>query len=308
MLGPAVILLRLAQYVGGAGLFGASLILVWGLRPDARSVAGLRWTKGLFVGAAALALIGSGLGLLAQTAVMAGSWELGLQPASLAAVAFGTGLGRASLARASAAALALAALAAMPSEQRLWRTLLLLGAVVCASFAWMGHGAATEGPGGVLHLAADALHALAAAGWVGALGIFLALLAWPTAADRVDPQALHRALSGFAGLGSLLVASLIATGLINGWFLVGPAWRELATTAYGRLLLVKLAAFAAMLGLAAANRFRLTPGLAADLVSGRSPRPALARLRRSVLLETALGLGVLALVAGLGTLAPIRTE
>jgi putative copper resistance protein D len=69
------------------------------------------------------------------------------------------------------------------------------------------------------------------------------------------------------------------------------------------VLVGKLALFAAMLGLAAANRFRLTPALAAGLASG-SPDQALNALRKSVLIESAAALAVIVLVSILGTLAP----
>jgi copper resistance protein D len=45
---------------------------------------------------------------------------------------------------------------------------------------------------------------------------------------------------------------LIASGLINSWYLVG-AFAALLGTLYGRLLLVKLSLFFGMLVLAAAN-------------------------------------------------------
>ena len=117
--------------------------------------------------------------------------------------------------------------------------------------------------------------------------------------------ALHRALHGFSGVGTAVVAVLLATGAINGWFLVGlDHLNGLWTTAYGRLLSLKLVLFVVMLGLAAANRFHLTPALGRGLGAQDSEGAALAHLRRSVILETALGFGVLALVAWFGTLAP----
>jgi copper resistance protein D len=65
----------------------------------------------------------------------------------------------------------------------------------------------------------------------------------------------------------------------------------------------KLVLFAAMLSLAANNRWRLTPALKRTSVSGDS-EGSWTRLRISVALEGAAGATVLALVAWLGTLAP----
>jgi putative copper resistance protein D len=58
-----------------------------------------------------------------------------------------------------------------------------------------------------------------------------------------------------------------------------------------------------MLALAAVNRFRLTPSLIAA-VERRDPERTLKPLRRSIVLEFGLGIGILILVAWLGTLAP----
>ena len=71
-------------------------------------------------------------------------------------------------------------------------------------------------------------------------------------------------------------------------------------TDYGRLLLLKIGLFAAMLGIAAVNRFHLTPQLGARGIS-RS-------LARNSLAETGLGLCVLLFVGALGTMAPPRHD
>ena len=55
-----------------------------------------------------------------------------------------------------------------------------------------------------------------------------------------------------------MVATILITGLINTWNLVGSV-EALLDTAYGRLLLVKIALFLAMVSVAAVNRFRLSP-------------------------------------------------
>src|SRR3546814_11704396 len=68
-----------------------------------------------------------------------------------------------------------------------------------------------------------------------------------------------RALAGFAGAGTLLVALIVLSGLVNGLILVGfDNVGELGTSLYGQLLVIKLVLFGGMLVLAASNRFRLT--------------------------------------------------
>jgi putative copper resistance protein D len=223
--------------------------------------------------------------------------------------------------------LALAVLLLSPARRPALIAVVLAGAAACASFGWMGHGGATEGPGGGLHLIADILHALAAGVWIGALAMFLLMLTGRQNQDFERDAALHKALHGFAGIGSILVATLVATGLINSWFLVGPTrLAGLWTTPYGQLLSLKLVVFLAMLGLAAANRFHLTPDLGvalsnADFNRGRwtpdlgpqlnpdgPTETAMRGLRRSLILEASLGFAVLALVAWFGMLAPVSAQ
>jgi putative copper resistance protein D len=60
--------------------------------------------------------------------------------------------------------------------------------------------------------------------------------------------------------------------------------------------------FGGMVAVATANRFRLVPALGRTLGHAGLPHGAVAALRRSLALETGLSLGVLLLVAWLGTL------
>lgn len=305
MLEPAVVVLRLMQYLGAAVLMGSSLFYLYALpRSGMGSAADAPWARRLLLFAAASLAVTATLGLLAQTSVMAGSVAEGLKLESLAAVVGGMALGKAALVRTVAATAAFVLLLVMRPSRAAWLAGALLGAVACASFAWMGHAAATEGPIRGLHLAADIGHAWAAAIWIGALCAFLMLLRAKTPSPEAA-SATYRALHGFSGLGTLLVAVLVATGLVNSWILVGPAHVEgLWTTDYGRLLSLKLALFGVMLALAAANRFRLTPALHTALGASTDPAAALSALRRSVAVEFAVGVLVFGLVGWFGTLAP----
>jgi copper resistance protein D len=293
MLEAAVIVVRLMQYCGAMVLFGSSLFFVYapgfGTPP--------RWARRLIAGAAGLLTVGSLAGIAAQASLFAGSFAEGLSREALGAVISSMALGKAALVRAACAAAALLVVLVVPAGRSTW-PLIVLGAAATASLAWMGHGAATEGTRGTIHLASDILHALAAAGWIGALAIFAGLLLRARSPEhRAD---LHRALQAFSGIGSGFVAVLVLTGLVNAWVLVGlDGAGNLSASLYGRLLALKLALFLAMLALAAINRFRLTPAL------GRGQDHAsVENLRRSVALETAAAFAVLAVVAWLGTLIP----
>lgn len=300
MVEVAVISLRWLQYVGAVVLFGAPLFVLHGFRgPDGPNL--IRTRASLIVAAVVVAL-GSLAGLVAQTAVMAGSVSEAVRPASLSFMVTGTALGMAMAARAGAALLGLVALAALKPGRPLWALTAAIGLAVVASFAWTGHGAATDGGGGLVHLTADVVHAVAAALWLGALAALTILLLHRTGPDD---RALHRALHDFSGLGTLAVVLLVVTGLVNSWFLVGPARvGEMGASLYGQLLIAKLALFVLMLALAAANRFRLTPALGLVLANGEESRQALRRLRFSVVAETLAGALLLAVVAVMGTLAP----
>jgi putative copper resistance protein D len=179
-----------------------------------------------------------------------------------------------------------------------------LAALILVTLAWAGHGASDEGVDGVIHLAADLCHLLAAGLWLGGLVPFALLLAAARRIGDTDAVVTARNVTRrFSVLAVTGVAVLLASGMVNTWYLAGNAPALLGTT-YGRLLLVKIGLFAIMLLVAAINRLRLTPRL--DDV--RAPR-AITQLQRSALFETAIGLGVLGIVGLLGIMPPgLHTE
>ncbi len=300
----AIVAARLVQFTGAMVLFGTPLFFLYGLRGG---VTGAGWAKPLLSLSAGAVLVGSVIGLVLQTASMAGDPTAAFDRETLMAVITGSAFGAGVLARFVAAAVALVALFATRAGSRLWLVTTALATVVLASFAWTGHGAAEDGMAGRIHAAADVLHLLAAGIWLGALAALAGLL---NARRRYlrDVEALHRALAGFSSVGTAAVAVIVTTGLVNSWFLVGPSRiLQIGASTYGLLLLVKLGAFVAMLGLAATNRFFLTPDLESGLAAG-APDQALAALRRSVMIETVIGLLVLTLVSVLGTLPPVSAQ
>ena len=304
MFEPAVIILRLAQYVGATVLTGSSLFLIYALPASGPAAAGPAcWPRRLLVAAAFLLAATALLGLGAQSVMLSGSIAEGVKLETLSAVVSGIDLGKAAIVRSAAALSAALLLGLLPPSRLSWIVAASLGLIATASLAWMGHGAVTEGALGQLHLASDILHALAAAVWIGALVAFFGLLVARHRSAEAN-EALHGALHRFSGVGSALVAVLVATGLVNSWVLVGPdRLGALWTTPYGQLLSLKVTLFAGMLALAAGNRFRLVPALGRANVVGSSDA-ALRALRRSIALEAILGFAVLCLVAWFGTLAP----
>ncbi|MFH8654950.1 copper homeostasis membrane protein CopD [Sphingomonas paucimobilis] len=301
MLDWPTVAIRLALYLVLAALFGLSAFSLYGLRLGERddAIALRPW----LTASAALGLLLSAAGLILMASAMAGSPFWPIDQAAAAALLGGSAVGTAWKVR--MVALVIAGGAALLARGRAsWLAMAMIAAAAAlATLAWNGHGAASEGSTGWLHLTADILHLLAAGLWVGALFGLLLLMA--RRAEEIDAAHLrltHRALHGFGSVGTLVVVTLVVTGLINSWLLVGPT-NFMGTTLYGLLLLAKLALFAGMLGLASLNRFRLTPAFERSIAMN-DHGGALTALRVSLAVETACVIGILALVAWLGTLAP----
>jgi len=169
---------------------------------------------------------------------------------------------------------------------------LLASATLIGSLALIGHAGATPTVAGDVHLGSDTFHLLASAAWIGALPA-LALLLHRTRCRARGVAAI--AARRFSPFGIASVGTLFITGVINSWNLLsGP--RDLITTDYGRLVLLKIGMFAAMVGIAAVNRYGLTPRLAAA--------GAVRALQRNSLAEVGLGLCVFLFVGALGTMEP----
>ena len=284
--------LRLVQYVSLLTLFGLAAFAAYA----PRAAAFLPRGRGL-LSLALVGLLASIAAIFVLAANMTGDIAGATDPSTLWTVISGTAAGRAWTVRLIALAAASGAL-----RFRSPHPLLVASGLAATTLAWGGHAAADAGAFGIGHLAADMLHILAAGVWIGALVAFFRLVM--RGGDSTGASA--SALAAFSGVGSAVVAVLIGTGLINALYAV--EWRPLlllTASLWGWLLLAKLALFGAMLGVAALNRFILTPRLQAEIPNGAAG--SLSDLRRSLVLETSLAFGVVALVSVLGTLAPPAT-
>lgn len=281
---------------------GALIGARWALMIDLALLMGLPlfwWAMGI-VGRrsvlAAMALGGmmlSALWLLASAAAMTGTPISSPDWASAQILLTMTPIGPVLAVRGTALLLALACLI-LPQGLRV---ALIPAAVAAATLAWTGHAGATEDMAGTLHRAADVAHIWAAAGWIGALAVLLHAVV----TRRHDVQRVAAMLSGFALMGTLIVATLIVSGAINLVMIVGLAQLPaLAGSRYGLLLGAKLGLFGLMLGLAAVNRWRLTP-----LLERGETQRAIAHLRLSLGIETGAAVAIIGLVAWLGTLDPM---
>lgn len=304
-----VIAIRFALYADLMVLAGMTAFSLYGLRGVERSSGILPLMRPAVV----LALLGlalSGLGMLALAASMTGSSVWAVDGETLGAIIRESAIGSAWLVR--MAAMSLAVLAAMvlgrnPVAGRI--TLLASTSIAIATLVWTGHAGATGGWVGTAHRISDITHMLAAAVWIGGLAAFAWILFRPLNGGlREYLPVAHRALEQFSRIGTLAVGALIVTGIVNSLAVIGiPQFSQLAQNDYANLLGVKLLLFAAMLALAAFNRWRLTPSLGAA-IPGDNPAVVIAALRRSLFAEGSAALVILALVAWLGTLEPLGTS
>ena len=137
------------------------------------------------------------------------------------------------------------------------------------------------------------LHGIGVVYWVGALAPLAAMVR--RRADTL-PSVLHR----FSTLALPVVGVLVLTGL--GLSVIQlESFGALFETGYGILLSIKLALVVLLLGLAALNRLYLTPAIVADAGKARA-------LRRSIVFECVLVVGILAVVAGWRFTPPPRAQ
>ncbi|HLU52096.1 MAG TPA: copper resistance protein CopC [Acidimicrobiia bacterium] len=159
-------------------------------------------------------------------------------------------------------------------------------AVLAAAELVTGHTRTSEPR--LLVMAADAVHVLGAAFWIG--GLVALLLTWRHMAG--DAPGAAEVVGRFSTLAVRFVLGLAAAGLVLAWIEVGE-WAALVSTAYGWTLVAKSAVAAAVLGVAAYNKRVLVSRIVSDEQEER--RPAWERLRATVRAEV-VGL---ALVVGL---------
>lgn len=270
--------LKFCTYVGVLQAAGIALFLALfgdtlGASRDALRRLGLGFTLG---GSASLLLFQA-----QEAARMAGEFA-GVLDGSLQGLALQLRMGQANCVR--LAALLLLAIA-FTLRHRASGPLALAGALLAsASFTWVGH-TSTHVWRWILAPVLW-LHVSIAAFWFGAL------LPLGVACRREDAGAGRRLVQRFSTLAGTWVPLLAAAGIALGLGLTGA---RLAGTPYVRALLLKLAAFVVLMGFAAINRWRLGPAV------GSGPAAARA-LRRSLWMEYAVMLAVIALTAALTSL------
>lgn len=262
--------MHFAATISLAGIFGFECLIAdpalrrSGLEPPAARLR-RRFTPIAWV-SLALALVSGAGWLTATSASMSGqSLASVISQGVMLQVLMQTRFGQDWLVRLGLAALI--ALCILAREIRIVRWLVFaLAAAMLASLAWAGHGGATPGAPGDLHLGGDILHLLGAGLWLGTLVPLKLLLAGANrAGDAAWLLAARIAARRFTYVAIASITALLAGGIVNTWFLAGtiPA---LIGTDYGRLLLAKIGLFIAML--------LNTPSLRSATANSERPPPS----------------------------------
>lgn len=304
------VLVRFLLYLDLMLVFGLPLFVGYSLRSSLRGgeihapVASrlIGWTAA--AGIAGMVLSAIGMAVMAKAMTGAASYS-DLTAHVFEMMITGTAFGLAWASRLIALTVGIIAVIALRKWPHIRLPVLgITGAVALSTLAWAGHGAMDDSAGSAIHLfhlSVDIVHLLAAGAWIGALVAFV-LLGRAVRSGIAPLSLLARSAQDFARLGSIIVVTLIATGAANYWLIAGLPSMAVARSPYGMLLLAKLALFTTMLGMAALNRYRLVPRLAAEVDSATTDGAR--AMRRSLLAELAIGLVVLMAVALLGVLSP----
>jgi copper resistance protein D len=306
MIDFGLIVARFLHYVAVTTLAGVSFFPIYAYGGDEPQPL-WRWRQRVLLAAAVLVCVSGLLWFVFTVASMSGTLADVADPEVLASVLHDTIFGEVWAVRMILAVVATGLIwlwsGSSPNSRRRLLTAVLAAALLF-SLAGVGHSQVEEGVGGAIHVLSDSAHLLAAGAWLGGL-IPLVSILFLHDRDRDVARAvnLDQILLRFSGMGYVAVATLVGSGSVNSWYLVGN-YRGLLTTQYGQMLLAKLVMFSGMLLLAVMNRFWLVPSTNRARATGAELSVWTSRLRRHVLGEQFLGLMVLLIVSFLGTLRP----
>jgi copper transport protein len=194
--------------------------------------------------------------------------------------------------------------ALQPGPSRTQALILFAAIALLAMTAPLAGHAASHGPGGLL-AGADTIHVLCMCTWLG--GLVMLVMALPLGARALLPSeaapVLATAVGRFSRMAMIAVTLLLISGIVNSVVLVASV-EALVETAYGRLVLAKIALFSTLIALGALNQRRLLPALRAVSARGDPPGRTAALLRRSVALEIVFAIVVLGVTSVLVATQP----
>jgi len=302
-----LVIARWIHFASVFALFGSSFF--WLYMGSERTSAGpgalpsaIRATTILLRIAAPIAAI-SGIAWLAYILInMTGDFGSVADPEDLRLFFFETPFGTVSILR--LALLAIGVVIAFLPWHGCWRfaALVPVGALLLITQAWFGHSAEGAGLYRAIVITVYAIHALATAAWVGGLPTLLFALVEPR---RFGPSEARDCTldvcSRFSLMAMVAVTLIVVSGIANAGFRVAGSFGKLFDSAYGDVLLKKLAVVAVMLAVAYFNRFIAIPRLRATSLKRMTQ---ITWLRYSVALDVVLGVLVLGASAILGITMP----
>ena len=177
-----------------------------------------------------------------------------------------------------------------------WLAAMALPLVAARSFT--SHAVAV-GDDAAIAIISDALHLVVSALWAGGL-----LALWRALRHETNPSVtwVEELIRRFSYLALSSVTVLIVTGVYQSWIHVGSS-SALFSTAYGNVLLIKLALFTAMLSYGALNFFSTRNILAHALNNRGNAQAASATALRRIAIESVIGLMIFG-ATGLLTVLP----
>jgi copper transport protein len=155
------------------------------------------------------------------------------------------------------------------------KPILLLAVIMAAAASPSLSGHAADGNVLWLRIPLDMLHILAGAAWLGGL---VQLLTIAKRERSLDPR-MYAVVNRYSTVAAISVGVLVVTGIYATFDELDAGLGELVGSAWGRLILAKVALLAATMPLANANRLRNVPDVGYDPVRG------VPKLRRFVALE-----------------------
>jgi putative copper export protein/mono/diheme cytochrome c family protein len=238
----------------------------------------------------AAAIVGTCIWLVVQSASLADANSVTAAFRAVPKVVAKTSFGHVVLLQ-LAAMLILAAVLGWRDRMARLRAALVVSTIAVALQSGHSH-AFSMVPGPSLLLASDIVHLWGAGAWLGGLVPLLLMVRTAPASAAVA------AARWFSPLGQWCIAALIISASVQGWVLVASI-PGLIGTAYGWLVLVKLALFSVLLGFAWFNRYRFAPALLRG-----DPERARLILVRSIMLQTGCAIAIVAAAAVLSELPP----
>ena len=265
---------------------GGLLFLVLLARPLAAGVPQgatlLRRTAVIAGWSAAALVLGEALTIALQTAVLVDTVDLSWTDVLQADFA------RAGLVKCAAALMLAGCLMAWPAVPA--PLLLAMGGVELAAATLTTHAAARMHNSGLL-LAVEALHQLGAAIWIGGIPCFVMALALVN-----DVPSWRVIAARFSRMSMAGVACILVSGTVMSLAYIG-SWAAVYGTAYGVMVMAKVAMFGALLLLGLGN-YRVTARLRAD------PDAPVLRMKRFAEVEIGIGVSIFFAAASLTSVPP----